>query len=184
MPVPRSIAGGARRRLLVVDDNQKQLDAVKRKFKAHVDRVEFITAANGIDALVAVGSFNPHLLVLDVYMPGEMDGLEVCRRLKDRASQLKATEILVTSGLLTSDVEAEAARRARRRPSASQSTSRSFSSTSASRSRRPNLRRVEILLGSSHQETCAGSALDAVVGAALPPSEVDLRPTGPGEALR
>jgi excisionase family DNA binding protein len=108
MPVPRSIAGGARRRLLVVDDDQKQLDAVKRKFKAHIDRVELITAANGIDALVAVGSFKPHLLVLDVYMPGEMDGLEVCRRLKDKGSEMKATDILITTGLLTADVETEA----------------------------------------------------------------------------
>ena len=108
MPVPRSLSSMSRRRMLVVDDNQKHLDALKRRLKSHADRVELAAAANGIDALVQVGAFKPHLVVLDVYM-GEIDGLEVCRRLKSNADT-RNIDVIITSGQLTPAVEEEAAR--------------------------------------------------------------------------
>jgi excisionase family DNA binding protein len=81
MPIPRDLEPTARRRLLIVDDDAAQLKAFTRAFKRYGDRVETVTATNGIDALVLVGSFRPHFVLLDVLMPG-IDGLEVCRRLK------------------------------------------------------------------------------------------------------
>ena len=39
-------------------------------------------AKNGFEALVKIGSFDPHLIVLDIKMP-DMDGLELCERLKN-----------------------------------------------------------------------------------------------------
>jgi CheY-like chemotaxis protein len=41
-----------------------------------------LQAADGEEALAAVGRHAPDLIILDVMMP-EPDGLEVCRRLKD-----------------------------------------------------------------------------------------------------
>jgi len=108
MPVPKTLATMTRRRLLVVDDNVKQLDALKRRLKTHSDRVELATAANGIDALVQVGAFKPHLIVLDVFM-GELDGLEVCRRLKANPDT-RGIDVLMTSGQLTPTVEEDAQR--------------------------------------------------------------------------
>eukprot|EP00095_Tigriopus_kingsejongensis_P004745 snap_masked-scaffold11503_size2009-processed-gene-0.0 protein:Tk04745 transcript:snap_masked-scaffold11503_size2009-processed-gene-0.0-mRNA-1 annotation:"alkaline phosphatase" len=51
---------------------------------------EITTAANGREALDAVAERNPDLIVLDVMMP-ELDGFEVCRRLR---AQNNATPVL------------------------------------------------------------------------------------------
>jgi CheY-like chemotaxis protein len=106
MPIPVRLAGACRRRLLIVDDDEVHLRALSRRLRPYRDRVEVQLSDNGIDALVAVGSFKPDLVVLDVFMP-EIDGLEVCRRLK-RNAQTQNIGVIVTSGLLTSGVEASA----------------------------------------------------------------------------
>jgi CheY-like chemotaxis protein len=38
-------------------------------------------AADGYEGLLKVGTFRPHLLILDVRMPG-LDGFQVCRKVK------------------------------------------------------------------------------------------------------
>jgi excisionase family DNA binding protein len=95
MPIPRDLEPTARRRILIVDDDAAQLKAFTRAFKRHADRLETVTAANGIDALVLVGSFRPHFVLLDVLMPG-IDGLEVCRRLKMNRETSSIGVVIVT----------------------------------------------------------------------------------------
>ena len=56
--------------------------------------------------IVLVGSFHPHAVLLDVYMPG-IDGLEVCRRLK-KNPQTKDVQVYVVSGSFTSALEQKA----------------------------------------------------------------------------
>lgn len=46
---------------------------------------------NGVQALIAAENFQPDLILLDIMMP-EMDGIEVCRRLK---SNIKTKDIPV-----------------------------------------------------------------------------------------
>ncbi len=46
--------------------------------------ITVITAANGQQALTHAARENPDLIVLDIGLP-ELDGLEVCRRLRARA---------------------------------------------------------------------------------------------------
>lgn len=106
MPIPAELQDAARKRVLVVDDNQAQLSALSRSFKRHADRLEVVTANNGIDALVLVGSFHPHFVVLDVFMP-EIDGLEVCRRLKKRP-ETKDVQVIIVSGGFTPALERKA----------------------------------------------------------------------------
>ena len=106
MPVPRTLASASKRRLLIVDDDPKQLEALGRLFKAQADRVEITLVANGVDALVQIGSIKPHVAVLDVFMP-MVDGLEVCRRLKSNPDTA-AIRIVVTSGQLTPEIEKKA----------------------------------------------------------------------------
>ena len=106
MPVPAILEAFARKRVLFVDDNTKHLDALKRVLKKHTNRIEAAYETNGIDALLLMGTFKPHLVVLDVYMPG-FDGLEVCRRIK-QATEFKGTDVIVVSGELTADVEKKA----------------------------------------------------------------------------
>jgi excisionase family DNA binding protein len=106
IPVPSPLAGASTRRLLLVDDDEAQLRALARALKRHADRVTVQTAANGIDALVLVGAFKPHHMLLDVYMPG-LDGLEVCRRLKANP-ETSRIEVLMTTGHLTPSLERQA----------------------------------------------------------------------------
>jgi excisionase family DNA binding protein len=106
MPVPKQLEHVSRRRLLVADDDPMQLRTIAREFRRHEARVQVLTTQNGIDALVAVGSWKPHLIVLDVFMP-EIDGLEVCRRLKANPDT-RHVGVIVNSAHLSTDVERSA----------------------------------------------------------------------------
>ena len=68
-------------RILVVDDHDDVRDLVRRAIQKSPFPVEIDLAANGSDALARVAAQPPHLIVLDVMMPG-MDVFEVCRRLR------------------------------------------------------------------------------------------------------
>src|SRR6478609_2660547 len=59
MPIPRSLAGATKKRLLIVDDNLQHLKALERLLKPHLARLQVSLTSNGIDALVLVGSFKP-----------------------------------------------------------------------------------------------------------------------------
>lgn len=69
-----------RRRILVIDDDQSFLEALKQALLA--DDYELMTAHTGRDGLQQALAFHPDLIFLDVMMP-EMDGWEVCRRLRE-----------------------------------------------------------------------------------------------------
>jgi excisionase family DNA binding protein len=106
MPVPKILNNAAKKRLLIVDDDPKQLSALKRLLKSYKERLEARYATNGIDALVQVGSFKPHVVLLDVYM-AELDGIEVCRRLKDNP-QTEDMKIIMVTGQVTPEIEKSA----------------------------------------------------------------------------
>ncbi len=105
-PVPRALRSAHRRRLLIVDDDVLQLKALARALKSHGETIEVQTVNNGIDALVLVGAWKPHLVVLDVFMP-ELDGLEVCRRLHANP-ETAGVGIVVATGQLSREIETTA----------------------------------------------------------------------------
>jgi DNA-binding response OmpR family regulator len=81
-------------RILFVDDEEDivsfvQMDLEKEGFKVS-------TASNGLDALHCVIEENPHLVVLDVMMPG-LDGFEVLRRLKENEATACIPVIMLTA---------------------------------------------------------------------------------------
>jgi excisionase family DNA binding protein len=106
MPIPRSLAGAVRKRLLIVDDDPRQLMALYRVFKPYSERIEVQVVDNGIDALVQLGSFKPHMAILDVLMQ-PIDGFEVLRRLRAK-DDTKDVTIIMTTGNMTPDIEARA----------------------------------------------------------------------------
>jgi excisionase family DNA binding protein len=106
MPIPEGLREAARRRLLIVDDDVAHLKALARAMRRHSDRIEVVTTANGIDALVLVGSFQPHLVLLDVFMPG-IDGLEVCRRL-NKNEETRRIDVIVVSAHSTTTLKRRA----------------------------------------------------------------------------
>ena len=81
-------------RILVVDDvipNVKILEA-----KLSVEYYDVVTAYNGPDALELAYDSPPDLILLDVMMP-QMDGFEVCRRLKKDPRTAHIPVIMVTA---------------------------------------------------------------------------------------
>ncbi|MCF8467187.1 MAG: PleD family two-component system response regulator [Sneathiella sp.] len=81
-------------RILVVDDvipNVKILEA-----KLSVEYYDVVTAYNGPDALEIAFDQQPDLILLDVMMP-QMDGFEVCRRLKADQRTAHIPVIMVTA---------------------------------------------------------------------------------------
>ncbi|MGB9724631.1 MAG: response regulator transcription factor [Chloroflexia bacterium] len=66
-------------RILLVDDEE----AITTHLSSFLKRAGFVvaTAADGEEALRCIADFNPHLIVLDVLMPG-LDGRETLRRLR------------------------------------------------------------------------------------------------------
>ena len=66
--------------ILVVDDDPAVTSVLRRGLAFEGYRVE--TAASGAEALRLARDRPPSLVILDVMMPG-MDGLEVCRRLRE-----------------------------------------------------------------------------------------------------
>jgi len=65
--------------VLIVDDNETDLTLIKRTVERIGHRA--ITAANGIDGFALAKAQRPALILSDCRMP-EMDGVEMCRRLK------------------------------------------------------------------------------------------------------
>jgi excisionase family DNA binding protein len=106
MPIPRKLAGVSRPRLLIVDDDAVHLRALERRLRPHKSRLQLQMTDNGIDALVLVGAFKPHLIILDVYMP-ELDGIEVCRRLKMKP-ETSSIGVIIHSAHLTRAIEENA----------------------------------------------------------------------------
>jgi DNA-binding response OmpR family regulator len=66
--------------ILVVDDNEQNLSLIRTILRRHGFHSRL--ANNGEEALRQVRHRPPDLIILDVMMPG-MDGIEVCRQLKD-----------------------------------------------------------------------------------------------------
>ncbi len=82
--------------ILVVDDNPDNLRLLVSILSAHDYRV--CVAVNGVRALEAVAADPPELILLDVQMP-EMDGYEVCRRLKADSETQSIPVVFVSAGV-------------------------------------------------------------------------------------
>jgi DNA-binding response OmpR family regulator len=70
-------------RILVAEDDPTVSEIVSRYLEHDGHAVEVV--ADGVTALARAQADPPHLVVLDVMLPG-LDGLEVCRRLRARSS--------------------------------------------------------------------------------------------------
>ncbi len=66
--------------ILIVDDEPDVLEVVEILLLSEKYRV--LKARNGIEAIEVVSKETPDLVILDIMMP-EMDGVEVCRRMRD-----------------------------------------------------------------------------------------------------
>ena len=75
--------------VLVVDDDPGVRQALRRAL--HLEGYDVSLAGDGVEALRSVADDQPDAIVLDVMMP-RLDGIEVCRELRDRGDR---TPVLV-----------------------------------------------------------------------------------------
>ncbi len=81
-------------KILVVDDNIQNVELLDGLLSSRGYAV--IKAYNGAEALRKVEETRPHMILLDVLMPG-MDGYEVCRRLKAQESTRLVPVVMLTA---------------------------------------------------------------------------------------
>ena len=70
-------------RILVAEDEAALRDFISRNLRARGYVVS--EAENGLEALALWERESPHLIILDIMMP-RMDGLEVCKRIRERST--------------------------------------------------------------------------------------------------
>lgn len=70
-------------KVLIVDDEQAIREALARKLRR--EGFEVILSGDGLDGLRAFHAEHPDLVVLDIIMPGGMDGLTLCDRIREVA---------------------------------------------------------------------------------------------------
>jgi excisionase family DNA binding protein len=80
-------------RILVVDDEPEMVALVSEALRGLRPVPKLDAAFDGYEGILKVGTFRPHLLVLDLRMPG-LDGFAVCARIK-AGPATRATRILV-----------------------------------------------------------------------------------------
>jgi CheY-like chemotaxis protein len=82
-------------KLLIDDDNPEVCNLLKLTLAG--DAYELKEVSNGVDALDAIKAWRPNIVLLDIMMPGEMNGFQVCKAVKNDP-HLKNTYIALLTG--------------------------------------------------------------------------------------
>jgi len=86
--------------ILVVDDHETSRDAKARSLR--VAGFQTIEASTGADTLRLVGEQHPRLVILDVQLP-DLDGWEVCRRLKQNPATASVPVLQISATFVRKD---------------------------------------------------------------------------------
>jgi two-component system cell cycle response regulator DivK len=90
--------------VLVVDDHEDSLEMMAEYLRLLVGcRVE--TATTGVEALAAVEAMHPAVVLMDLQLPGHIDGWEVTRTIKAHPVLKEARVIAVTGHAFPPDLE-------------------------------------------------------------------------------
>ncbi len=93
MPVPREISENIR--ILIVEDDPVVAQTLRNYLKSDSALYDVTVKHDGVSALLHLGGHKPHVVVLDILMPG-MDGLEVCRKIRENLDLQDVNVIFVT----------------------------------------------------------------------------------------
>lgn len=80
--------------VMIADDEDSVVELVRVTLED--ERVRVVTASDGVAALALADEVRPHLIFLDVNMPG-FDGVEVCRRLRARPGFARTPIVMLTA---------------------------------------------------------------------------------------
>ena len=89
------------KKVLVVDDDDRVREMIE--FRLTLFGYEVVQATNGQEGLVAVRREQPDLILLDVMMQ-ELDGFQVCRRLKQDEATKGIPVVMLTAKAEAKDV--------------------------------------------------------------------------------
>lgn len=103
---PQPYRGGRMNSILVVDDQS----SIRRMLCVTLGRsFQVIEADHGLAALVAVKQYQPRMVLLDIMMPGELDGLQVLDAIKsDRQTRSILVAMMSARGQASDSEEARA----------------------------------------------------------------------------
>ena len=83
------------KKILIVDDEEKVRKLVEVTLS--VGDVEILHAATGEEALESARAARPDIILLDIMMPGPLDGYDVCRLLKQDSDTKDIYIIMLTA---------------------------------------------------------------------------------------
>lgn len=82
-----------RQKILIVDDEQLNLHMLEQSLN---DLADIICSTGGNDALIKAEAYQPSIILLDIEMP-QMDGFEICSRLKNNPKTCQISIIFITA---------------------------------------------------------------------------------------
>ena len=85
----------ALKKILIVDDREEMRKLVEASLRS--ENHLFVYAVNGLEGWHKIQEERPDLIVLDIMMPGVIDGLTVLRRLR-ATPDLKDCKVVLLSG--------------------------------------------------------------------------------------
>ena len=91
------------KKVLIVDDRHEVRELVEVTLRVKDDRV--LEASNAKEAIDLVRAEKPDLTLMDIMMPGDMDGLEATRILKNDPETKECPIVMLTAKGQKSDIE-------------------------------------------------------------------------------
>ncbi len=68
---------------MLVEDNLLFRESLRDSLRLQFPSMEIAEAGNGLEALERIDSFSPHLIFMDIRLPGQ-NGLELTKKIKER----------------------------------------------------------------------------------------------------
>ena len=91
------------KKILIVDDQMEVRELVEVTLR--VGDYQVIQATSGMAAVATAAQEIPDLIIMDVMMPGEIDGLEATRRIKANPATRGCTVIMLTAKGQQADID-------------------------------------------------------------------------------
>lgn len=95
IPVPVKLLH-EKKRILVVDDEPEMVQIIEDALTGDTDAFNITRAHDGYGACLKINTFRPDLVILDIKMP-DIDGFEVCRRIKINDETKKMKVLVITA---------------------------------------------------------------------------------------